>query len=385
MQLLLVSAGQTIFHEDDLADFAYLVEDGWVEIHARKAGGIKLLSLIGPGEIFGEMGLIDGAPRSATAVAKQDCRLLRFDLEQFNALLGSNDPFHSELLGKLVARFRAAQRDFLAGTPELRSETSDLGPGYAMLARYKEVSDALDQGAIIPNFQPVIEMTTGRWLGFEAMARWRQADGSLRSPAEFVPLAERTGLIRQIDLTISRMAMEFCQSIPGDRRPMLHLNFSAWHFRDERLVAQLTDLLNTHQIDPDTIRIELTESLMLDDPDGALRVMTKLSSLGVKLALDDFGTGFSSLSVLHQMPIDVLKIDRSLILGVLQRDRSLIVLKHVLALASDLGMEIVMEGVEDAATARALVELGCEVAQGYHFAYPLAPEEAARVWLAGAL
>lgn len=383
MQQSLVQAGQTIFCEDDPSDFAYLVEDGWVEIRARKADGIRPLSLVGPGEIFGEMGLIDGSPRSASAVAKEDCRLLRVDLEQFKALLGHNDPFQGELLGKLVARFRSTQKGLLAGTPEIRAETSGMGPGYAMLARYKAVSEALDHGAILPHYQPMIEMTSGRWLGFEALARWRQADGSLLAPAEFVPLAERTGLIRQIDLTISNVAMEFCQSIPGDRRPVLHLNFSAWHFRDDRLVAQLSALLNTHQIDPQSICIELTETLMLDDPEGALRIMTNLANLGVKLALDDFGTGFSSLSVLHQMPIDVLKIDRSLILGVLERDRSLFVLRHVLALASDLGMQLVMEGVEDSATAQALMALGCEVAQGYHFARPMPPEEAARVWLAG--
>jgi EAL domain-containing protein (putative c-di-GMP-specific phosphodiesterase class I) len=251
-----------------------------------------------------------------------------------------------------------------------------------MLASHGDITEALERGEIEPFFQPHMDMTTGGWIGFEALARWRNPQSGMVQPSQFLPLAERTGLIRHIDLAIADRSMAICQAIPGERRPYLNLNFSAWHFRDENLVQRIAQLLEKHGFAPERLRVELTETLMLDEPDRALRIMTALAELGIKLALDDFGTGFSSLSVLHLMPIDILKIDQSLTLGVLREGRPRTVLKHVIALARDLGMETIVEGVETQAMAEALIELGCHVGQGYHLARPLPAEEATAGWLA---
>lgn len=375
-----VGAGDLLFREDDPADCAYLVEEGWVEIYTERTGWRQPLSLIGPGEIFGEMGVIDGSPRTATAVAAEDCKLLRITVDQFQALLGHAEPFHAELLVKLVSRFREAQRAWMDGSLLPRQESSAMGPGYAMLARHRDLADALDHGEIVPFLQPIVDLASGQWRGFEALARWCLPGVGIQSPSEFLPLAERTGLIRRIDLHIAEHAMRAVNAIKDGPLPYININFSAWHFKDDRLLQTMRDLLEKTGLAAERVRIELTETLMLDDPDRALKIMTDLESLGIRLALDDFGTGYSSLSVLHSMPIHILKIDRALVSGVLTEGRPRHVLRNVVALAGDLGMDIVIEGIEDEETAKTLWQLGCRIAQGFLFARPMPVDQAIAAW-----
>ncbi|WP_146002668.1 EAL domain-containing protein [Telmatospirillum siberiense] len=377
-----VPAGDLLFREDDPADCAYLVEEGWVEIYTERTGWRQSLSLIGPGEIFGEMGVIDGSPRTATAVAAEDCKLLRITVDQFQALLGRSEPFHAELLVKLVARFREAQRAWMDGSLLPRQESSAMGPGYSMLARHRDLACALDRGEIVPYLQPIVDLTTGRWRGFEALARWQSPVSGLRSPCDFLPLAERTGLIRRIDLHIAERVMRAIGSIGGTAPPYININFSAWHFKDDRLLPNIRDLLEKTGLDAHRMRVELTETLMLDDPNRALRIMSDLEAIGIKLALDDFGTGYSSLSVLHRMPIHVLKIDRTLVTGVLAEGRPRSVMRSLISLSRELGMEIVIEGVEDTETATILEQLGCNVGQGFLFAKPMPMDQAIAAWKA---
>lgn len=375
-----VRASEQIFSESDPADCAYLVEEGWIEIYTDRAGWRQSLSLIGPGEIFGEMGVIDGSPRSATAVAAEDSRLLRITPGEFHALLGRTEPFLSELLTKLVVRFREAQRAWIEGTFLPRQESSAMGPGYTMLARHRDIAEALGRGQIVPYFQPIVDLATGRWRGFEALARWLSPQAGLLLPAEFLPLAERSGLIRRVDLAIAEQAMQVVAQHNGADAPSVNLNFSACHFRDDSLVPALERMLGNTSLAPHRVHIELTESLILDHPDRAFRIMTALSDMGLRLALDDFGTGYSSLSVLHRMPIHILKIDRTLVTGVLAAERQRNILRNVVSLAGDLGMEVVPEGIEDMEAAAALMSLGCQLGQGYLFAHPMPAAQAMAKW-----
>ncbi|HIJ63038.1 MAG TPA: EAL domain-containing protein [Rhodospirillaceae bacterium] len=374
-----LASGVAIFSEGDAADCAFLVEEGWVEIFSMQGARRQTLSLVGPGEIFGEMAVIDGSPRSASASVAEDCRLLRIDQEQFNALLGRVEPFHAELMHKLVARFRHATRVFLQGG-DPGSFTAPVGPGYAMLAEHRDIAEAIGRGEIEPYLQPIVDLATNRWRGFEALARWRCPRRGLRQPADFLPLAERTGLIRQIDWAIARQAMLVVKDLDGHPPPYLNINFSAWHFRDGQLAPTLAALLAETGMPASRVRVELTESLMLDEPEIAMREMRDIAALGAQVALDDFGTGYSSLSVLHRMPIHVLKIDRVLMDGVTRPGRPRSVMRNLVALAADLAMEIVCEGIEDAETVAALRDLGCGLGQGYLFARPMAGEQLAAVW-----
>ncbi|MDR3438875.1 EAL domain-containing protein [Telmatospirillum sp.] len=375
-----VSAGNVLFKEGDPANCAYLVEEGWIEIYTEQDGRRQSLSLIGTGQLFGEMGVIDGSVRTATAVATENSKLLCISAEQFLSLLDHAEPFHAELLRKLVARFREAQKAWMKGAILPRQESSAMGPGYAMLAGHRDIAHAIDRGEIVPYLQPIVDMVSGRWLGFEALARWQTPDDGVKLPVEFLPLAERTGLVQRIDLCIALRAMTELHPVGGHPCPYLNINFSAWHFKEERLLPAVRDLLEQSHLEPERLRIELTESQMLDNSDQALEIMSELQALGVKLALDDFGTGYSSLSVLHQMPFQILKIDRSLVSGVLVESRQRYVLRNLVALAADLDMEIVTEGVEDEATAIALRSLGCLAGQGYLYGRPMPIEDAIAAW-----
>lgn len=378
-----VRPGELIFSESDSADCAYLVEKGRVEIYRDGSGSRQSLSLIGPGQIFGEMGLIDGLPRSASAVATQTSRLLCITHAEFQAMLGRAEPFHAELLVKLVSRFRESQRTWMEGGRLPRIENSPMGPGYTALARHRDISDALESDRIVPYLQPIVDLASGRWRGFEALARWRSADDGVLTPDQFLPLAERTGLIKQIDLVIAAQAMTAVRSIEGPEAPYLHLNFSAWHFCDDGLPGMVAGLIDKTGLPPSRLRIELTETLMLGDPDKALQIMNSLAEMGLQLALDDFGTGYSSLNVLHRMPIHILKIDRSLVAGLMSDERRRHVLRNVVALAGDLHMDVVPEGIEDAEAAAALMSLGCTSGQGFFFARPLPADQAIEKWREG--
>lgn len=378
---IVLPAGASIFSQGDTADFAYLVEEGWVEIFSMQDGLRRVLALVGPGEMFGEMAVIDSSPRSASASVAEECNLVRIDRDQFNALMGRVEPFQAELVHKLVARFRQATRRFLEGG-DPASYSAPAGPGYAMLSHHRDLAAALDRGEIEPFFQPIVELATNRWLGFEALARWRCPQKGLRQPGEFLPLAERTGLIRQIDWSIARQALLRVKDLGGKSPPYVNLNFSAWHFRDDRLVPTLAALLEETGMPAARVRVELTETLMLDEPENAMRVMNDIAALGARVVLDDFGTGYSSLSVLHRMPIHALKLDYVMVAGVSTPGRQRKIIRNLVALAADLAMDIVCEGVEDAETVAALREVGCAVGQGYLFARPMPGDQLVAIWQA---
>ena len=375
-------SGTVIFRQGDAADCAYLIEEGWIEIFTEHDGHRQALALLGVGEIFGEMGVIDGAPRTASATAAENCRLIQVSASQFHDALARSEPFHAELLRKLVQRFRASQAALIEGRRTPRLESSGVGAGYAELAQQRDISEALVKGEIEPFLQPIVDLDSGRLRGFEALARWRCARRGVVPPFEFLPLAERTGLIRLIDLAVAERALGIIAGMSDGNGggPFVSLNFSAWHFRDDGLVAGLKTMLLASKVPPERVRVELTETVMIEDPDMAERNMTALSALGVHMALDDFGAGYSSMSVLARMPIDVLKIDRSLVQDILRPGRPRSVFRAIMGLAEDIGMQVVAEGIEDEATRQALLDLGCRHGQGYLFGRPLPADEAIKAW-----
>ncbi|MBI5165594.1 MAG: EAL domain-containing protein [Magnetospirillum sp.] len=378
MQSLTLLSGQVLFSEGDEAERAFLVEEGLIEIFVERQGHTHPVALLGPGEIFGEMGVIDGSPRSAGARALRDCQLLVVTASEFHGFLARGEAFHAELLGKLVARLRNAQKALSDGglaQPVLVSEPG-VGPGFAVLRQERDIADAIGRGEFEPYLQAIVDLRTGRPLGFEALARWCSSRHGVMAPFEFLPLAERSGLIRPIDLVMAERALLACAALTGTWEPFISVNLSALHFRDGESVRALATILDASGIDPQRVRLELTESLMLGDPDAALKTMTALKSLGVQLALDDFGTGYSSLNILHRMPIDVIKVDKGLVDGARESGKRRSVLKAIVVLAAELGMSVIAEGVEDIETADNLIDLGYVMGQGFLYARPEPAERA---------
>jgi len=232
-------------------------------------------------------------------------------------------------------------------------------------------------------FQPVIDLNTGKVAGFEALARWRN-DGVDISPATFIPVAEESGLI----IPLGRWAIEAGLRTlrEWDRRAgerattRLAINVSAIQIARDDVARFVGDTLRAHEIAPERLMLELTESAIVADPDRATRAMNDVRAIGASLALDDFGTGYSNLANLQGLPIDVLKIDQSFVTGMLGDRDKIAIVRAILSLADALGLQTTAEGVESIELSQTLSALGCDRAQGYYYAAPLDPDAAFEFW-----
>jgi c-di-GMP phosphodiesterase Gmr len=239
---------------------------------------------------------------------------------------------------------------------------------------------ALQRGELELHYQPLVDLDTGELNGFEALARWEHPDHGFISPVDFIPVAEESGLI----VPLGRWALEEAAQTIGnwDARSggalpfKISVNMSAVQMQRDDVVAAVSGAIKGAGISGERIMLELTESAFVSDPDGAKRILDALKGLNTNLAMDDFGTGYSNLAYLQQLPIDVLKIDRSFISEMMvDRDKRAIV-RTVLSLARALGMKTTAEGIESIEISATLKRLGCSFGQGYYFARPLTPAAA---------
>lgn len=239
---------------------------------------------------------------------------------------------------------------------------------------------AIERGELCVFYQPVINLADGNVIGFEALVRWRHPMRGLISPAEFIPIAEETGLIAALDSFVLQEAsaqLARWQSEPGTIAPeWISVNLSARGFAQRALADEIRQLLEATSLKPQQIRLEITESVLMADADLALRVLTELHGLGIRLSIDDFGTGYSSLGYLHRFPIHTLKIDRSFVGGAASGLSNLSITSTVITLAHSLGLEVIAEGIETAEQRAQLIALHCRYGQGFLFARPLPAAEA---------
>ena len=236
-----------------------------------------------------------------------------------------------------------------------------------------ELRRALALGELRVHYQPIVRLSDGAVVGSEALVRWDHPERGLISPAEFIPIAEETGLIRRVgaqvlDEACRQLALWQADRVPwSDGSSAVSVNLSPCQLADRRLVSQVADTIERWGIDPTSLCLEITESALVDDLDSTLAVLFRLTALGVRVALDDFGTGYSSLSYLRALPAEVMKLDRSFIsrLDEDERDRSIV--DGMIRLAHSLGMTVVAEGVETAGQLQRLQAFGCDLAQGFLF------------------
>ena len=272
-----------------------------------------------------------------------------------------------------------------------RYEVFDADMRAGVMARLQLETDlrrALERGEFQNFYQPIVALDSGEIAGFEALSRWQHPTRGLLGPNEFIPVAEETGLIRELGWWNLR---EACRQISewragslANRHLTISVNLSAKQFLQPNLVEDIRKLLNELALPPEALKLEITESTVMTDPTGAVEMLQQIKSLGIRLAIDDFGTGYSSLSYLHRFPLDTLKIDRSFVSGMGDDGEGMEIARTILPMANSLRLDVVAEGVETIQQVALLQKLQCKYGQGYYFSRPLSAEGTAAL-LAGEL
>jgi predicted signal transduction protein with EAL and GGDEF domain len=236
-----------------------------------------------------------------------------------------------------------------------------------------ELRRALEQQELRVYYQPVHDLKTSRLIGVEALVRWQHPVRGLVSPAEFIPIAERTGLIAEIDAWVMQQACrQMCQwQQAGLVLSFVAVNVSSRLFARRELYQQVAQVLHDTGLDPAYLELEVTESAVMDDPEVALEQMHRLRELGIRLAIDDFGTGYSSLLRLKRLPVQKLKIDQGFVAGLPWDEDDAAIVRVIIALARSMGMQVHAEGIEQVEQAAFLLEQECDLGQGYWFGRPV--------------
>ena len=305
---------------------------------------------------------------------------IRVDCALGCALLSGSEALAEEVL-------RNAQ--FALKRSKASGEVQIYEPNQARAARRRfsietELRRSIEAGGLTLAYQPLIELRTGAVAGFEALARWDHPRRGPISPAEFIPVAEESGLIvplGQWALETALATLAGWDAANGAPLPVtVSVNLSALQLARDDLVGFVAAALKRHGLAGSRLTLELTESAIVQDPRRATTVLDGLKALDVSVAMDDFGTGYTSLAYLQRLPIDLLKIDRSFVSGMLGDGDSVAIVRAILSLASALGMATTAEGIDAPELASALAEMGCSHGQGFHFARPLAPDAALAYW-----
>ena len=249
------------------------------------------------------------------------------------------------------------------------------------LAMIVELGNGICENQLVLHFQPRIQINTGEVTGCEALVRWQHPDHGMVPPDEFLPLAEMGELIHPLsEWVLVNVIKKIRQLTDRGHHIPIAMNISARNLSDSHLVDKLQSLIVTENIAPELLEIEITESALINHPQRAVESLVQLDKLGVKIAIDDFGTGYSSLSYLKQLPLNILKIDRSFVKDMLTDESDSVIVDSTINLAHNFSLIVVAEGVEDQATLDALVVKNCDQAQGFFIARPM-PAEAFDIWL----
>jgi len=387
------SAGTEIFRYGDMGDCAYIIDEGEIEIVIPLTEERSAVSKLGPGQLFGEMALIDGSKRLGSARASKDTVVRIITSSQILNRLRQSDEIVAFILRITLARYRNLLNQVRGGETghDKPAETSLSGqelanPGslraVAKLEYEEEIKEALDKEEFELFYQPLVELSSGRIGGFEALIRWRSAKRGLVPPKDFIPLAEETGLVVPMcrwALGAAAAAVRQFQAAVPDRRLVVSVNITKHQIDDQETLDIIDRILGAGGLSPEQLKLELTESVLMDDYARTLAWITDLKKRGLRISIDDFGTGYSSLGYLHRFPVDELKIDQSFVGSMLGQPRNMEIVRAVVGLAKGLGLQTVAEGIEEPAQAARLKEIGCTYGQGYLYSRPV--EQAAALAL----
>ena len=409
-----------IFREGDPGDCAYIIESGMVEVALDKDGRKLVMATLTKGDILGEMAIIDRLPRSASARAIVPTEVMAIPLDYVSQKIEQSDPTVRMFLRLAMARYRdlnarlgqvfeglslgqldAEGDGFAASTMELKS----LIPQF--LEMHKRIDSAVtkptqsDSGAIFGektleitkllvtedkmlqaamtkkefrlHYQPIVDLSNNKIVGCEALVRWNHPSGELLLPSRFLTHVENSDLIIDLGYWIAEQACDFQSRLCNDFQHdiFVAINLSGKQFEDQFLVPSLADIMDKTGARRERIKFEITESLLIDNPELATQSLHQLKETGAKLAIDDFGTGYSSFSYLHRFPFDTLKIDRVFVSAMARSEKSNQIVKSLVNLSHDLGMDVVAEGIETEQEAELMRGFQTAFGQGFYYSKPV--------------
>ncbi|MGH8443471.1 MAG: EAL domain-containing protein [Nevskiaceae bacterium] len=375
-----LAEGEWLFREGDQGDTAFVIENGLLEICRENEGERERIAQLGPGELIGEMSLIDGLPRSASAFARVPTRLRVLTHSHLDEKLGDADPLLRLLLKMILKRYRVA-----TDTDGKVSENEQKQDRDAVIKRIElehELEQALERKEFVLYFQPIVNLGSFTTAGFEALVRWVSPSRGFVPPGEFIPVIEESHLIHGVGKWILHAGCEALGRLNAiapvhGERLFMNINLSGKQLSTPDIFHEVQRAIGTTGIAPGQLKLEITESLLMNNLETATELLDRCRELGVKIALDDFGTGYSSLGYLRRLPINTIKVDRSFVAPVTEDPDSGKILRAISALGRSLGMNLVAEGIETREQAVAVHELGFDYGQGYLFSKAV-PEDKAR-------
>jgi EAL domain-containing protein (putative c-di-GMP-specific phosphodiesterase class I) len=372
--------GDIIFKEGDAGDCAYLIEEGMIEISVMIDGQQLNVNQIGKKELFGEVALIDHQPRTATARALEKTVLITIQRGLVNELLEKTDPIVRHLLLVILDRYRnkrgnSQPQSTAQQLAEISTKRNSIrGEATHKLTLANDITRALSKDEFELHYQPICDLATTQVAGYEALIRWRHPTQGMMPPLDFLWLAEQTGQIREVGLwTLERACRDWStlRKTTNTETPFVSVNLSPSQLTGERFVEDVKSIITRYKMPPTELKLELTETVIINNPEIALQLLLQLTELGSTLAIDDFGTGHSSLETLDRYPIGTLKVDRYFTSSMLASAQSREIVNSSIQLAHTLGMDVVAEGIEIEAVRTKLLELGCNYGQGWLFGRPV--------------
>lgn len=379
---------QIIFNQGDSGDCAYIIEKGRVLIFLNKDQEEVPLTILGEGEIFGEMSLIDTQIRSASVRALEDVRLAIVTKQQVLERVSTADKVVQLLMRVLLKRLRRKQVNSQKGhtlTEEVDIENSGVGEDVTQTALDQlklenQIFQAFQNKEFELFYQPIVNLKNKKITGCEALLRWNSPLHGLVSPNLFIDVIENSSMVIPIGHWIINQALKDLRIIQDQLHAagktrlaeefMMSINISGRQFTHSDFVSNLEDLREKHGLNTNNIKLEMTERVMMEGA-IALDALNQCRNQGYAISIDDFGTGFSSLQYLTQMPISFLKIDRSFVMKVLSDPKSKAVVSSIIHLAHAMDLEVIAEGIENNEECLVLETLGAGFGQGYLFSKPV--------------
>ena len=382
-----LDTGEVLFLQGQRGSAAFVIQSGAIEIYAGPDDARQVIAVLGVNDIFGEMALLGDAVRAASARATAPTRLLVVTHEHLNERLLSADPMTRHLLRTVVLRCRQML------SPTRVSAASTAAPGLAVLAEEpaaggadreqafsrlkteQELELALERKEFQLYFQPIVRLSDRKVAGYESLIRWFKPGAGMVPPGDFIPVAEASPLINRIGLWVIEAAfdslLEMDTAASHQSEPLfLNVNLSARQLNDPELLPALAQQVKKLKGRDCRIKLELTESLMIGNVEEVRGFIASCRELGLQMVLDDFGTGYCSLSYLHQFDVHTMKLDRSFVRGMAISAASEKVVLGVTRMAHDLGLTVVVEGVEHLEEADQAARLGIDYVQGYFYGRP---------------